>query len=124
VHIAPYFLRLNLPGNVLEDDESSAIYNPSSGFLTVTLTKEIKGQEFPDLDLLAKLLAPKPTQAPTRSNPVIEVLASHLAGDKADGGDDDLVSRTQGLSLDHQDLTTEEREILEGAHISIALSSP
>ncbi|KAG8998689.1 hypothetical protein FRB94_004655 [Tulasnella sp. JGI-2019a] len=58
IHINPYFLRLHLPGNVLEDDESSAKYDPGSGYLIVTLTKEHKGEDFRDLDMLAKLLVP------------------------------------------------------------------
>jgi len=123
VHIAPYFLRLNLPGNVLEDDESSTTYDPSSSFLTVTLTKETKGQDFPDLDLLAKLLAPKPVQAHTQSNPVIEVIASRQAEDETDGEDEDLVNRTRALSLDRQNLTAEQREILKGTPINIVPSS-
>ncbi|KAF9065291.1 SHQ1 protein-domain-containing protein [Rhodocollybia butyracea] len=61
LHVNPYFLRLNFTNSVVEDDASSAQYDPSTGYLTVTLTKEIKGQEFDDLDLLAKLLAPRPT---------------------------------------------------------------
>ncbi|KAG8903329.1 hypothetical protein FRB99_003432 [Tulasnella sp. 403] len=61
VHIKPYFLRLSFPGNVVEDDDSFARYDPSSGYLTVKLTKETKGEDFKDLDLLAKLLAPQGT---------------------------------------------------------------
>ena len=63
VHINPYFLRLNFPHSVVEDDETSARYDPSSGYLAVTLTKETKGQVFEDLDLLAKLLAPRTSEA-------------------------------------------------------------
>ncbi|KAG9018926.1 hypothetical protein FRB90_008317 [Tulasnella sp. 427] len=59
VHINPYFLRLNFAGNVVEDDSSSARYDPSSGYLTIKLSKESKGEDFGDLDLLAKLLAPR-----------------------------------------------------------------
>ncbi|KAF5365617.1 hypothetical protein D9758_003180 [Tetrapyrgos nigripes] len=61
LHINPYFLRLNFSHPVIEDDASSAKYDPGSGYLTVTLTKQVKGEEFKDLDLLAKLLAPRPT---------------------------------------------------------------
>lgn len=58
MHVNPYFLKLSFPGDVTEDDESSANYDPSNGYLIVTLSKEVKGQDFPDLDLLSKLLAP------------------------------------------------------------------
>ncbi|KAF8626286.1 hypothetical protein AX15_004957 [Amanita polypyramis BW_CC] len=89
LHINPYFLRLNFSHNVVDDEVSSAQYDPSSGYLTVTLTKEVKGQEFKDLDLLAKLLAPRP---PVK-RPTIEVLSSDSSGS----------------------LSSEQREILEGA---------
>ncbi|TFK90431.1 SHQ1-domain-containing protein, partial [Polyporus arcularius HHB13444] len=105
VHINPYFLRLNFSHPLLEDDASSAVYDPSTGYLTVTLTKEIPGQEFKDLDLLAKLLAPRPSKnAPPQ--PTIEVLDSQLTEQDADA--DELVERTQQLTL-------EQREILEAA---------
>ncbi|KAI0062187.1 SHQ1-domain-containing protein [Artomyces pyxidatus] len=110
VHIAPYFLRLNFPGNVLEDDASSAVYDPASAYLTVTLTKETPGQDFPDLDLLAKLLAPRPTPR----GPIIEVLDSQDV-QETDTAEQDLIEQTSQLSLDPSGLTAEQREILEAA---------
>lgn len=96
-HVNPYFLRLNFSHPVAEDDESAAKYDPSSGYLTVTLTKAVKGQEFRDLDLLAKLLAPRPT----KQTPQIEVISS-------DTVDDDLAEKAESLSL-------EDRVILKAA---------
>ena len=104
MHINPYFLRLNFSHHLLEDDASSAQYDPGTGYLTVTLTKEVSGQEFKDLDLLAKLLAPRPSkEGPTQA--VIEVLHSEDAAESDDT--DGLVERTQRLTLEQQ-------EILEG----------
>jgi protein SHQ1 len=103
VHINPYFLRLNFSSRLLEDDESSAKYDPGSGYLIVTLTKEIKGEEFKDLDLLAKLLAPRSTQIQRR--PVIEDIST----ENTPNDEDDLVERTRALALDRQ-------EIFEGMH--------
>lgn len=100
LHINPYFLRLNFSNSLIEDDASSAQYDPSTGYLTVTLTKEIKGQVFKDLDLLAKLLAPRPTPV---HEPLIEIISSENTAEDPDG----LVSKTQNLSL-------HDREILEG----------
>ncbi|KAI0255359.1 SHQ1 protein-domain-containing protein [Lactifluus subvellereus] len=74
LHVAPYFLRLNFPASLVEDDQSSAVYDPASGYLTLTLTKLNRGENFPDLDLLGKLLAPPAQSTPHR--PTIEVLAS------------------------------------------------
>ena len=78
LHVAPYFLRLNFPASVVEDDQSSAIYDPASGYLTLTLTKLNPGENFQDLDLLGKLLAPPACQS-TPHRPTIEVLASQEA---------------------------------------------
>ncbi|KAK0197257.1 SHQ1 protein-domain-containing protein [Armillaria mellea] len=90
LHINPYFLRLNFSHALLEDDKSSAAYDGGTGYLTVMLTKHTRGQEFRDLDLLAKLLAPRPSSNAVR----IEVL------DSSPGDDDDLVAKTQALSIE------------------------
>lgn len=74
LHVAPYFLRLNFPAGIVEDDQSSAVYDPASGYLTLTLTKQNPGDTFPDLDLLGKLLAPPPQNTPR--GPTIEVLGA------------------------------------------------
>ena len=113
MHIAPYFLRLTFPGNVLEDDASSALYDPASGYLTVTLTKEMPGQEFPDLDLLAKLLAPRSSKDKPPQGPLIEVLSSE---EIADAEQDELARRTSDLDLGLEP-TEEQREILEGMSV-------
>jgi hypothetical protein len=39
-----------------QDDLSSALYDPSSAYLTIVLVKETKGEDFEDLDMLGKLL--------------------------------------------------------------------
>lgn len=104
VHVNPYFLRLHFSGSVLEDEASSAAYDPGTGYLTVTLTKSIKGEEFRDLDLLAKLLAPPQSHNDGPSGqPTIEVLSS----DSAVTDESELVDRTESLTL-------EQKEILEG----------
>ncbi|KAJ7062188.1 SHQ1 protein-domain-containing protein [Mycena amicta] len=107
IHINPYFLRLNFPHPVLEDDdEASAQYDAGEGYLTVTLVKQNKGQEFADLDLLGKLLAPRPSTSSER-RPEIEVIGH---GSQDDDDDDDLVARTEALSL-----SSEQQEILFAA---------
>ena len=103
VHINPYFLRLNFSHALLEDDASSAQYDPGTGNLTVTLTKAVKGQRFDDLDLLAKLLAPRPSRS---QGPLIEVLDSKT---EAETEEEALVDATERLSL-----SRERQEILEG----------
>jgi protein SHQ1 len=100
LHVAPYFLRLSFPASVVEDDQSSAVYDPASGYLTLTLTKLNREENFPDLDLLGKLLAPPPAQSTPR-NATIEVLSSQDTSENtvtSDPGD------------------TERNEILDGEH--------
>ena len=110
VHVKPYFLRLNFSHALLEDDKSSAQYDPSSGYLTITMTKENKGQDFKDLDLLAKLLAPRTTT----HQPVIEVLSSD------NGNEPDMISKIQGLSLE-ENLSLEQEEIKKGSGARIVI---
>lgn len=95
VHINPYFLRLNFSNRLVEGDDF-ANYDPGSGYLNVTLTKEISGEDFKDLDLLAKLLAPRPVTC----RPTIEVVGSADVSSDESG----LVEKTQNLSLDHEDI--------------------
>ncbi|CAA7265397.1 unnamed protein product [Cyclocybe aegerita] len=99
VHVNPYFLRLHFSKPLLEDDGSSAKYDPSSGYLTVTLTKENKNEVFDDLDLLAKLLAPLRT-AESGPSPSIEVLSSGTYTED----EDELASKTEALSLERDDV--------------------
>lgn len=106
VHINPYFLRINFPHTVLEDDQSSAAYDPSSGYLTITLTKHAKGQDFPDLDLLAKLLAPRNVEV--SRPPAIEVIGSETS---LHSESDELVDSFGAISLEGQ------QEFLEGAYV-------
>ncbi|KAK7052551.1 SHQ1-domain-containing protein [Favolaschia claudopus] len=105
IHVNPYFLRLNFSYTIVDDEQSSASYDPSSGYLTVILTKETKGQVFPDLDLLSKLLAPRPSQ----DAPLIEVIGQGQETDQ-DEETDDLVAQTNALSL-----SSEQEEILLAA---------
>ena len=66
------------------------------------MTKAVRGQNFEDLDLLAKLLAPRKSERTTET-PLIEVLDTQ----EAISEEDELAARTEGLSLADQ-------EILEG----------
>lgn len=102
--INPYFLRLTFPGAVSEDDASSAQYDPGTGYLTVVLAKQVPGEEFKDLDILAKLLAPLCSEPP--AEPLIEVVDSETEAGASDP-EGELVNATLNLTL-------EQREVLEG----------
>ena len=56
---APYFLRLTLPGQVLDNEAAVARYDADDGTLAVTLPKAVPGETFPNLDMLTTLLQPK-----------------------------------------------------------------
>lgn len=55
-----------------EDDEPQSSFNADKGQFKIRLTKETPGQQFPDLDLIGKLLAPKKERHNIKPN--IEVL--------------------------------------------------
>ncbi|KND04881.1 Hsp90 cochaperone SHQ1 [Spizellomyces punctatus DAOM BR117] len=58
-YVRPYFLRLTFPASIIEDGREKASYNVDRGEITVLLPKATRGEEFPDLDLITKLMASK-----------------------------------------------------------------
>lgn len=58
-HCRPYLLRLELPGECVDDDRVVAKYDPNDrdGTLTVHIPKLNPGEEFSDLHMVGKLLA-------------------------------------------------------------------
>ncbi|KAI8849569.1 SHQ1 protein-domain-containing protein [Chytridium lagenaria] len=74
--VAPYFLRLNFPHPIIENGKESATYDIGQGLITVKLPKLVPGTNFPDLEMLSKLMMPKAT-APVR--PTIEVMGEDNA---------------------------------------------
>ncbi|KAM6061987.1 protein SHQ1 homolog [Chlamydotis macqueenii] len=69
----PYFLRLTLPGKVVEDGREKASYDTDKGTFTICLAKEIPGQYFEGLDMLTSLLAPKKSRS---AKPLVEEIAA------------------------------------------------
>ncbi|XP_056380607.1 protein SHQ1 homolog isoform X2 [Hyla sarda] len=69
----PYFLRLTLPGRIIEDGRQKATYNAGDGIFTVQVPKETPGQQFEGLNLLTSLLAPKGAKT---CKPLIEEIGS------------------------------------------------
>ncbi|KAF1783496.1 SHQ1 protein [Phytophthora cactorum] len=57
----PYLLKLHFPHEVVDDDLAKAVYDPNkeNGTIVVHLPKKEPGQDFPDLDMLTKLLQPQ-----------------------------------------------------------------
>ncbi|XP_025053771.1 protein SHQ1 homolog isoform X2 [Alligator sinensis] len=69
----PYFLRLTLPGRIVEDGREKASYNTDKGIFTIQLPKEIPGQYFDGLDMLTALLAPKKARS---AKPLVEEIGN------------------------------------------------
>lgn len=76
----PYYLRLHLPGKVVENGLETAKYVSDNGVYVVHMPKQSPGQVFTGLDLLTKLLAPNQRTGPAR--PVIEVLENRSANNE------------------------------------------
>ncbi|KAF4127095.1 SHQ1 protein [Phytophthora infestans] len=79
----PYLLKLHFPHEVVDDELAKAVYDPNkeNGTIVVHLPKKEPGQEFPDLDMLTKLLQPQRPSIDVKSDkqrkaPLIEVLDS------------------------------------------------
>ncbi|XP_076124612.1 protein SHQ1 homolog isoform X2 [Alosa pseudoharengus] len=65
----PYFLRLTLPGRIVEDGREKASFNIDKGAFTLRVPKETPGQHFEGLQMLTSLLAPKGTRS---AKPLVE----------------------------------------------------
>ena len=55
----PYYLRLHLPGEVIENEEASATWDAESNNFIVKCPKKTEGEHFAGLDMLTNLLTPK-----------------------------------------------------------------
>ncbi|KAM4799959.1 protein SHQ1 homolog isoform X4 [Urocitellus parryii] len=55
----PYFLRLTLPGRVVENGSEQGSYDADKGIFTIRLPKETPGEHFEGLNMLTALLAPR-----------------------------------------------------------------
>ncbi|XP_018364229.1 PREDICTED: protein SHQ1 homolog isoform X1 [Trachymyrmex cornetzi] len=55
----PYFLKLQLPGKIKDNDSFSGTYNCEKGDFTLSFSKVNKGEHFKNLEMITSLLAPK-----------------------------------------------------------------
>lgn len=69
---SPYFLRLRLPGRIVENEQSKGSYTCDSGDFTLTFDKETQGEHFENLDMITSLLAPR--DIPDLNPSLVEVL--------------------------------------------------
>lgn len=71
--MTPYYLRLRLPFSCVDDERAHAEFDSKSESVKIKIPKEIKGQDFPDLDLTGKLLA-RVDEKKVEKGPLIEEL--------------------------------------------------
>uniref|UniRef100_A0A8C2G7V6 Protein SHQ1 homolog n=1 Tax=Cyprinus carpio TaxID=7962 RepID=A0A8C2G7V6_CYPCA len=65
----PYFLRLTLPGRIVEDGREKASFDIDKGLFTLHVPKETAGEHFEGLEMLTSLLAPKGSRS---AKPLVE----------------------------------------------------
>ncbi|XP_066591162.1 protein SHQ1 homolog isoform X2 [Prorops nasuta] len=73
----PYYLRLKLPGEIEENDESSGSYDCEKGDFVLKFSKVNKGEHFENLDMITSLLAP--SKKKNNTAPTIEVIGNPSA---------------------------------------------
>lgn len=56
---SPYFLRLRLPGRIVENDKSKGSYTCDTGDFNLAFDKVTPGEHFHNLDMITSLLAPR-----------------------------------------------------------------
>ncbi|XP_033213778.1 protein SHQ1 homolog [Belonocnema kinseyi] len=81
---SPYYLRLNLPGEIVENDASAGTYDCEKGAFSMRFSKVNKGEHFENLDMISSLLQPpkKKTNIPN-----IEVISNPAADSEIDKGE-------------------------------------
>ncbi|XP_074646856.1 protein SHQ1 homolog [Tubulanus polymorphus] len=84
----PYYLRLTLPGKIIENGKESAKYEADIASYTVKVPKLNPGEYFEGLDMITKLLAPKGKS--TAAAPLIEVLESSSNAEFDDIDEEDI----------------------------------
>ncbi|XP_019482095.1 PREDICTED: protein SHQ1 homolog isoform X1 [Hipposideros armiger] len=80
----PYFLRLTLPGRIIENGSEQGSYDADKGLFTIQLPKETPGQHFEGLNMLTALLAPRKYRT---AKPLVDEIGTSAVSEE--GGEDD-----------------------------------
>ncbi|XP_041836037.1 protein SHQ1 homolog isoform X2 [Melanotaenia boesemani] len=86
----PYFLRLTLPGRIVEDGREKATLDMDRGLFTLRVPKETPGEDFEGLQMLTSLLAPKGSRS---AKPLVEdvsVECTESVGDDEEEDEEDF----------------------------------
>ncbi|CAH1391104.1 unnamed protein product [Nezara viridula] len=86
-YCSPYYLRLHLPGKVVETEDDTGKYNCDGQEFLFSFFKENKNEHFPDLDMIGKLLVPKKKHT---IKPVIEDCSPSEDAPDSESDDDSL----------------------------------
>ncbi|XP_003785541.1 protein SHQ1 homolog [Otolemur garnettii] len=82
----PYFLRLTLPGRIVENGSEQGSYDADKGIFTIRLPKETPGQHFEGLNLLTALLAPRKSRT---AKPLVEEIGASEVSEEVVEDDDE-----------------------------------
>ncbi|KAM7423171.1 hypothetical protein PAMA_010954 [Pampus argenteus] len=82
----PYFLRLTLPGRIVEDGREKAIFDIDKGLFTLRVPKETAGEHFEGLQMLTSLLAPKGSRS---AKPLVEDISTDCSEGVGDDEEED-----------------------------------
>lgn len=70
----PYYLRLQLPGDIVDNEKHQSKFNSDAGEFFFFYEKKIPGEEFENLDFITKFLSPKVSV--TEGSRTIEILST------------------------------------------------
>ena len=82
----PYYLRIHLPGPVIENEEASASWDSDTNSFNVKCPKVNEGEVFTGLDMLTDLLTPKGSR---NAQSKIQILPGEGDSDDDDDDEDD-----------------------------------
>lgn len=108
----PYLLKLQFPGNIIDDEATKAVYdmNLDHGTIHVHISKQNAGEHFPDLDMVTKLLQKKKWQPQDEGlpipGPLIEVLGSSQHSDE----EDEPIHEDKSIKTDNSLLVLEQKQ--------------
>ncbi|KAJ8715569.1 hypothetical protein PYW07_010051 [Mythimna separata] len=83
---SPYFLRLRLPGRIVDNDSAKGSYSCDSGDFNLTFDKEIPGEHFANLDMITSLLAP--SDIPDINPDLVEMLEDEITVENGNNEDE------------------------------------
>ncbi|RQM13183.1 hypothetical protein DD237_005609 [Peronospora effusa] len=137
----PYLLKLHFPYEVVDNELAKAVYDPNkeNGTIVVHLLKKEPGQDFPDLDMLTKLLQPQrppvdhniylfvllvPSKAPLIE--VLESMGSEPIGSFQEESDrlDTLIGNKMNQNNEENAATLAEQVRTDSSLLSLESSKP